>query len=103
MERKDWYAAMKEAGFPHMDFVVSARESAKRPPEGWAYRVVAVDLEIKLSNGYFSRTKVEVDLQLLEAQGDHQDLFLCDEVLDFIKKAYKTAGVEYKPKKEASA
>ena len=98
MDKKDWYKAMKRAGFKHMDFVKSARETAKRPTEGWAYRVVAVDLEIKLPNGYFSRDKVEVDLQLLEAQGDHQDLFLCGEVLDFIKKAYKAAGIEYPAK-----
>ena len=93
MKKKDWYAAMEEAGFPHMGFVVSARETSKRPTEGWAYRVVAVDLEIKLPNGYFSRDKVEVDLQLLETSPD-PDGFLCGEVLGFIKKAYKAAGIE---------
>ena len=95
MDKKDWYKAMKRAGFKHMDFVKSAREAAKRPTEGWAYRVVAVDLEIKLPNGYFSRDKVEVDLQLLETSRNPVG-FLCEEVLKYIKAAYKAAGIEYK-------
>ena len=95
MDKKDWYKAMKRAGFKHMDFVKSARETAKRPTDGWAYRVVAVDLEIKLPNGYFSRDKVEVDLQLLETSRNPVG-FLCEEVLKYIKAAYKAAGIEYK-------
>ena len=94
MDKKDWYKAMERAGFKHMDFVKSARETAKRPTEGWAYRVVAVDLEIKLPNGYFSRDKVEVDLQLLETSRNPVG-FLCEEVLKHIKAAYKAAGIEY--------
>ncbi len=94
MKDKDWKKAMEEAGFPHMDFVKSAKEEVTRDKAvGWAYMVVAVDLEIKLSNGYFSRDKVKVDMELLKAQHNPEG-FLCGEVLSHIKKAMKVAGVE---------
>ena len=94
MKGKDWYKAMQEAGFPHMDFIKSAKEEVTRDKAaGWAYMVVAVDLEIKLPNRYFSRDKVKVDMELLKAQ-DNPDRFLCDETLTHIKKSLKAAGVE---------
>ena len=98
MKKKDWYKAMQEAAFPHMDFVVSARETATRDKNvGWAIRIVEVDLNIKLPNGYFSREKVQVDMDLLEHQ-EEPDLFLCGEVLVHIKQAYKAAGLDYTAK-----
>ena len=94
MISKDWYKAMEEAGFPHMDFVKSAKEEVTRDKAaGWAYMVVAVDLEIKLPNGYFSRDKVKVDMEVLKVQ-TNPDRFLCDAVLDHIKKSLKAAGIE---------
>ena len=94
MKGKDWKKAMEEAGFKHMDFVKSAREEVTRDKAaGWAYMVVAVDLEIKLPNGYFSRDKVKVDMELLKASSN-PDNVLCDAVLTHIKKSLKAAGIE---------
>jgi len=96
MKGKDWKKTMEEAGFKHMDFVKSAKEEVTRDKAaGWAYMVVAVDLEIKLPNGYFSRDKVKVDMELLKAQ-NNPDSFLCETVLTHIKKSMKAAGIEYK-------
>ena len=94
MKGKDWKKAMEEAGFPHMDLVKSAKEGVARSGgEGWAYRVVIVDLEIKLPNGYFSRDTVKVDLELLERMPEPA-LYLCDEVIKQVKKSLKVAGIE---------
>ncbi len=91
---QDWKKAMKEAGFKYMDFVKSAREGvARKGGEGWAYRVVEVDLEIRLPNGYFSREKVQVDMELITGSHD-PDRFLCGEVLKPIKKALSMAGID---------
>lgn len=91
---KDWKKAMKEAGFKYMDFVKSAREGAYRDPEkGWAYRVVTVDLEIKLPNGFFSRETVRVEMDTLETSAE-PDIMLCREVDKYIKKALKLAGIK---------
>jgi len=94
MKGKDWKKEMVEAGFPHMDFVKSAVEGVTRPGgEGWAYRVVIVELEIKLPNGYFSRDTVKVDLELLERTPEPA-LYLCDEVIKIVKKSLKMAGID---------
>ncbi len=94
MEKKDWKKAMKDAGFPHMDFVKSAKEGVARAgAAGWAYRVVTVDLEIRLPNGFFSRSKVNVEMDRLDVSQNPGDL-LCEEVLKPIKKALKDAGIE---------
>ncbi len=93
MNKKDWKKAMEEANFPYMDFVKSAKEGATRKGgEGWAYRVVIVDLEIRLPNGFFSREMVNVEMDLLDASQNPGGL-LCEEVLKPIKKAFKDAGI----------
>ncbi len=92
MEKKDWKKEMKDAGFPHMDFVKSAKEGATRKGgEGWAYRVVIVDLEIRLPNGFFFRSKVNVEMDLLDTSQNPGGL-LCEEMLHYVKKALKDAG-----------
>lgn len=85
---------MKEAGFLYMDFVKSAREGIWRPgADSWASRFVIVDLEIRLSNGYFSLETVRVDMTLIELNPD-ADSLVCAEALKPIRAAERDAGVE---------
>ena len=92
MNKKDWKKEMEEADFPYMDFVKSAKEGATRKGgEGWAYRVVIVDLEIRLPNGFFSRSRVNVEMDLLDTSQNPGGL-LCEEALKPIKKAFKDIG-----------
>ena len=85
MNSTDWKKAMEMAGFPYMEFVKSAKEAiARKGGEGWAYRVVAVDLEIRLPNGYFSRHQVKVDMELM-ISSHNPDNYLCNEVLKPLK------------------
>ena len=94
MNKKDWKKEMEEADFPYMDFVKSAKEGVTRKgAEGWAYRVVIVDLEIRLPNGFFSRETVNVEMDLLDTSQNPGGL-LCEEVLKPIAKAFKDAGIE---------
>ncbi len=94
MNKKDWKKEMEEADFPYMDFVKSAKEGVARAGgDGWAYRVVIVDLEIRLPNGFFSRSKVNVEMDLLDTS-QNPDGLLCEEVLKPIKKAYRDAGLD---------
>ncbi len=94
MNNTDWKKEMKEAGCQHMDFVKSAKEGVARAgAAGWAYRVVTVDLEIRLPNGFFSRSKVNVEMDRLDVSQNPGGL-LCEEVLKPIKAAYRDAGIE---------
>ena len=91
---QDWKKAMKEAGFKYMDFVKSAKEGVTRKGgEGWAYRVVIVDLEIRLPNGFFSRIQVKVDMDLMAGQ-TNPERYLCDEVFKPTKAALEQAGFD---------
>ena len=76
MSGKDWKKAMQEAGFIYMDFIKSAKEGIWRPPggESWASWFVIVDLEIRLSNGYFSLETVRVDMTQIDLNPDADSL-----------------------------
>ena len=94
MDSKDWKKAMEDTGFKYMEFVTSAKKGvARKGGEGWAYRVVEVDLEIRLPNGYFSVDKVKVDMELLTGSR-YPDRVLCDEVLKHIHKALSMVGMD---------
>lgn len=94
MKGKDWKNEMEEAGFPHMEYVKSAVEGVARDgAQGWAYRVVIVELKIRTPSGYLSRDKVNVDLGQLERHPEPA-VYLCDEVIKCVKKAMKVAGIE---------
>ena len=93
MKSKDWKLAMKETGFKYMDYVKSAKEEIDRKIGGWAYMVVAIDLEIRHQTGYFSISRVKVDMELLKASPNPGSV-LCGEVLKLINKSFKEAGIE---------
>ncbi len=90
---QDWKKAMEEAGCTHMSYIKKVRKECIRKPEGWAYYIIAVYLEKKYPSGLLLRCKVEVDVELLKIQ-ERPELFLCDEVSNYIKGMDRQAGID---------